>query len=267
MINVLSIDLESWVHINPSNKDSTEVRKRKDNGYIIKATEDILTLFKKYNTKATFFVITEVYEWYPKLIEKIKKEGHEIAMHTQSHKKLSSKYILEGELKKASNFIKRFKPKGFRAPMIYFKEEYFDVLKNNGFDYDSSTYGGPIKKYNGVLEIPVSTYRNKDYKKFPRELTPKLMLTEIPIGSGYFIGLLGSLIIRFIRKINKNSRTYVMFIHPWQIKTPPIGFIEKVKNPPMWPYYMNRKETLASLLKNFKFTSFEKFLKKTKFSL
>jgi peptidoglycan/xylan/chitin deacetylase (PgdA/CDA1 family) len=262
MKNILSVDLESFVHINPDNKDDSNTRKRKDNKYIVKVTEYILDQLKKNNQKATFFIVAEIYDWYPELIKKIKKQGHEIGFHTFSHKRLENKDILEKELKKASKFIKELKPKGFRAPQIYFKNGYFEVLEKYNFKYDSSSYGGQVKKYNNVLEIPVTTYKVNNKENFPRELTLKLMITEPPIGCGFLIGLLGEFLFPIIRKLNKKNRPYVMFIHPWQIKKFPLSFFDRIKNPIMIPYYNNRKKFFEKIIKKFEFTSFEEFIEK-----
>lgn len=66
--NVLSVDLESYIH----RQFSPEKRKEKDCGYTIKTTKYLLDLFDSYKTKTTFFVVGEIYNWYPELIEEIK---------------------------------------------------------------------------------------------------------------------------------------------------------------------------------------------------
>src|SRR4030043_1091945 len=110
--NVLSIDLESFIH----RQFNIDERINKDNGYTVKATNYILKILKKYNTSATFFVVGEIYDWYPNLIEQIKLDGHEIAYHTHRHIILNNKEILLKELSLSGSFLKKFKPKGFRAP-------------------------------------------------------------------------------------------------------------------------------------------------------
>jgi len=248
-MKIISIDLESYVHIDLDNSDSSEEKKKKDNGHIITSTNAVLKILKESNTKATFFVVAEIYDWYPELIRKIKKEGHEIGLHTYSHKKLTSKEILESELEKSKKFIKEFKPKGFRAPQIYLKKEYLPILKKFGFEYDSSTYGGRKEKYH-VIEFPVSTLNPRKTSTYPRPLTLPLLLFNPPIGSGYLLGILGNFLPMLLRK---RKRPYVMFVHPWQIT--PTSF--RNLNPMMWPYYINRKKTLKKLLKEFSFTTFQ----------
>jgi len=79
--NILSIDVESWVHFYKDalilNHSTTSVdRKVLDNNYIPIALDRIFALLKKYNQKATFFVVAEIYDWYPNTIEEILTQGH-----------------------------------------------------------------------------------------------------------------------------------------------------------------------------------------------
>lgn len=263
--NILSIDLESFVYINAEKKGQSEKRKKKDNGHIIKATNCLLQMLKNSNTKATFFIVAEIYDWYPNLIEKIKKEGHEICLHTYSHKKILRKEVLRKEMKKSLKFIRHFKPKGFRAPEAYLKRDYFKILKEYGFTYDSSSYDmfKNMQKISGVLEMPISTYcfrRQKKGRKFPKNLSFSLLKTDLPIGSGYFIGILGKKISLFIERLNKKNCPYVMFIHPWQIEKPPEKIMDIIKiiitKPTFFPYFINQKKTFKHLLEKYNFTTF-----------
>lgn len=56
-----------------------------DDGPSKKYTEKLLDLLLKYNIHATFFVVADFAEENPKLIERMKKEGHLIGLHSLSH--------------------------------------------------------------------------------------------------------------------------------------------------------------------------------------
>jgi peptidoglycan/xylan/chitin deacetylase (PgdA/CDA1 family) len=49
------------------------------------ATPQILSILKKYNAKATFFLIGESVERYPDLLQQIAEEGHAIGNHSWDH--------------------------------------------------------------------------------------------------------------------------------------------------------------------------------------
>lgn len=55
-----------------------------------KYTDQIIDIFNKYNSKATFFVLGENAIKYPDLLVKMRNTGHEIGNHTFSHQKLNS---------------------------------------------------------------------------------------------------------------------------------------------------------------------------------
>lgn len=52
-------------------------------------TPQILALLKKYNAKATFFVLGRKVEQYPEVIKAMEQDGHEIGNHTFDHPRLT----------------------------------------------------------------------------------------------------------------------------------------------------------------------------------
>jgi peptidoglycan/xylan/chitin deacetylase (PgdA/CDA1 family) len=58
-----------------------------DDGPTPGITEWILATLKRYDAKATFFVLGKNVEMYPDLYEKIVAEGHRVGNHTYSHQK------------------------------------------------------------------------------------------------------------------------------------------------------------------------------------
>ena len=58
-----------------------------DDGPTPGVTEWILAMLKKYDAKATFFVLGKNVEMYPDLYQKILDAGHKVGNHTYSHQK------------------------------------------------------------------------------------------------------------------------------------------------------------------------------------
>lgn len=56
-----------------------------DDGPSSKVTPQILDVLKKYNVKATFFIIAQNAERYPDVVKRAADEGHAIASHSYSH--------------------------------------------------------------------------------------------------------------------------------------------------------------------------------------
>ncbi|UCE15095.1 MAG: polysaccharide deacetylase family protein [Candidatus Heimdallarchaeota archaeon] len=261
MRHYLTIDLESWVHRSEIPELNSEKRKKLDNGFIKLTTKRILRYLQKNKIKLTFFVVSEIYEWYPELIEQIQRQGHEIGFHSFKHSFLKKGNFLESELKSSEEFLGKFKPKGFRAPEMHITLDDCQLLADSGFQYDSSIYGSAnlVENYFPIREVPVSTYivgRTKKKRKqlsMPRGLIKVLFKDfEIPYGSGFFIGLMRNSIFRFIRHRENNGLASVMFIHPWQIFPSPLTFNEIKNEFPlsliMFPYYINCKKIFEKMI-------------------
>lgn len=68
-------------------------------------TEKILEILRKYNIRATFFIVGKMIKGRENIIEKIKSDGHEFGNHTFSHKRLwfKSKGFIEKDIKMCDN--------------------------------------------------------------------------------------------------------------------------------------------------------------------
>ncbi len=102
------------------------------------STPKILDILKKYNTKATFFVLGKFAEKNPEVLKRIAKEGHEIGNHTYSH---ASGYLVDenkikAELNKTSNIVKRATGKRtilFRPPFGFENWRFLKIAENLGY--------------------------------------------------------------------------------------------------------------------------------------
>ena len=276
MQNVLSIDFECFITVyqqfNRSKENkvlSSSQRKKKDNGYIVHAAESLLKILSETETKATFFVVAEIYEWYPEIIEQIQAQGHEIGYHTHSHRRIFNRGVLEQEIKKSRLFLRTFRPEGFRAPQMYLTKDCFEVLKKNKFRYDSSSYDVyHAESISGIMEVPVSVYRYRHMKPksntWPKQFTLTSLARQFPAGSGFAFNLMGNNILSYAQKLNGKGLPFIMFLHPWQIARYPAGTFDLTKgaleNPLMAVYYINRKQAFRKLLKQCSFTTFKDFL-------
>ena len=116
----MSVDIESWVHRPVFNIPLSEQTKELDGGHVLRSTKMILELFRKYQTKATFFVLGTVAEWYPELIEDMKNDGHEIGIHGYTHMRLCNhtRESFNEEIKKTVSILNSMgvEPYGYRSP-------------------------------------------------------------------------------------------------------------------------------------------------------
>ncbi|MCL5045416.1 MAG: polysaccharide deacetylase [Actinobacteria bacterium] len=128
----------------------------------------ILNLLKKYEIPATFFVPAWVMERYPRLVEDILAEGHELAHHGYLHEWPDS---MSGEeeqetFDRAAEVFERYTgypPRGYRSPAWEFSQNTLDMLVQRNFLFSSNMMDSeePYEyvlngRRSGLVELPVS---------------------------------------------------------------------------------------------------------------
>ena len=268
-----SVDFESWAF--PEVPEflalTSEERKELDNGYTRESGYQLLELLEKKNQKITFFVVSQIYDWYPELIRDIAAAGHEIAFHNHTHKVLKNLDQLKDELGKGQKFMTDFAVKGYRAPAIVLPKGSHKILKERGLEYSSSVYSAnqDVGQIDGVKEVPVSVFdylpRQADEIDLPMSMQIKKIAKGIPFGSSYFTAMLGGrLTAKLTRKMEARGYDFVsLFIHNWQIFSPKNASYPDWKylatHPMYWPYKKNVKSDFEYLAESFKFTRFVDF--------
>jgi peptidoglycan/xylan/chitin deacetylase (PgdA/CDA1 family) len=273
--NILSVDFESWVHFyRDAIRDPHFARGkdfvRKDGGYTAEAARSVLELLDRFGQRATFFIVSELNDYFPDVVESIADAGHEIGYHTHTHPLLIGAEQLRGELEQSGRFLERYRPIGFRAPYIHLPSGSWDVLRDSGFRYSSSTYWSAGRQMIGdVEEIPVSSlvWRGDAAcdRSIPDPLTLRMLTHRIPYGSGLFVAILGETTSRLIERANREGNPAVLFIHPWQLyrhrAVRGFGFKLRVlrRNPLCLPYTRSALKRCVALFQRHSFTSFEQF--------
>ena len=275
-MNFLGIDFEDWYHPELVDPFVSEEMKtpRMHNGL-----DKILGLLRNTNTKATFFLVGELAESNPEIIDKILEEDHEIGFHTMSHTRLDSENfqpIFNEELEKFEKITSK-KAIGFRAPTFSLNEKsswVIDELINNNYKYDSSVVPAKTSMY-GIPTAPKSPYKiskssldkndeNGILMEFPLLVT-KFFGKKIPAAGGFYLRTLPlSTIKNAIKSYEKNNIPASMYIHSWEL-TPEL--IPKIKLPKKNHFITFHKidkafSKMEKLLLEFKFTKFESALTK-----
>ena len=274
-MNLLGIDFEDWFHPELIQKN---LDTKKKTPTVINGIDKILDWLRKNDTFATFFMVGELLEQKPELLDKILDGGHEIGFHTMTHSRLDSpNYVekFENELIKF-NKLTNGKSKGFRAPSFSLNHQTswaIDTLSKNHYLYDSSIvpaktrlYGVPNAEKKPYLISSQSLEQNDPngiITEFPL-LTTKLFGKTIPSGGGFFVRVLPSFIFhKSILNNNNNSIPATLYIHSWEL-TPEympkiaLSFLDNFVT------YHNLKNTMKKMddiIKKFNFTSFERYMK------
>ena len=134
-----------------------------DDGPTPEITPWILSVLKKENVKATFFLVGEQIEEFPELVDAIIKKGHTIANHSYSHKNgwLTNKEKYLEDIENCQKLMpnnKLFRPpygKITKAQIAVLKEKYkiilWDVLS---YDFNQNT--SPKKVQENIIQNTIS---------------------------------------------------------------------------------------------------------------
>ena len=265
LIHYYAVDLESFVFSGAPKyaRLSPVERKRLDGETVVRHTDQLLSLLQRNKTKLSFFIVGEIHDWYPDLVDSIRSEGHEICYHTQNHTYLKRPGILAKELEQSGEFLKRFSVRGFQAPAIILHKEDYRLLAESGIKYSASVYSANEPyEMDGVLEIPVSTRPMGTphiQVAYPARMSFRMLTRELPFGSSLLLKVLGwRRISAFIRELEVRGRSANLFIHNWQLFQEPGAAVrdrirEAIMNPLVIPYSFNVLNDFECLLKEHPF--------------
>jgi len=102
-----------------------------------------LAILRHHSVTASFFVTGLTADLYPDVVRRIAADGHEVAWHSQEHKRPPSmprEYHMR-DLERGVETIERLtgkRPEGYRAPQFDQSLDVLDLLPELGYRYDSS---------------------------------------------------------------------------------------------------------------------------------
>ena len=268
--NLLGIDFEDWFHpelIKKYLKDDEKEPK------VINGIGKILELLRKNDTSATFFVVGELLEFEPEILDKILENGHEIGFHTMYHTKLDdlgSKEKFVDEIKKFDQLSNK-KSKGFRAPTFSLDSSTswaIEALVENDYIYDSSIvpaknsmYGHPDAQEN-PYKISSKSIENQDENAKLMEyplLVTRFLGKKVPAGGGFYLRTLPMRIIKnAIKEYEKKEIPATFYIHSWELTPEFMPRIRLSKKDNFITYHNIEKayDKMEEIIREFRFTSF-----------
>ena len=275
-MNILGIDFEEWFHPELIQK---VLENEKKTFQVVKGIDKILELLRKHDTYATFFMVGEILEKFPDILDKILENGHEIGFHTMYHSRLDSDNFQEKFSKELDNFaiLTNNKSKGFRAPTFSLNEKSswaIDTLEQHGYVYDSSIVPAKTNLY-GTPSAPKKPYKitsnslDSDNPKgkiieFPL-MTTKFLGKTVPVGGGFYLRTLPfGTTKNALRIYDEANIPGVFYIHSWELTPEYMPKIKlSVKNNFITYHNLDKVvDRMDYLLSNFQFTSFDRYLKK-----
>jgi len=190
-------------------------------------TGRVLDLFSEHHVHATFFVLGWVAERHPELIQRMIRDGHEVASHGYDHTRATQldREAFRQDVVRTKGILEDAtgRPvRGYRAPSYSIGEGNLwalDVLHEAGHVYSSSIYpirhdlygmpGAPRFAFrphvDSILELPVTTV------EFAGRTLPAG-------GGGYFRLLPYSAYCWALRRVNSRDRQPgIFYFHPWEV--------------------------------------------------
>lgn len=222
-----TVDVEDWFHTANFSKSLTIADWDKQEKKVEANTETILEILADTDNKGTFFILGWIAERHPQLIKKIAAGGHEIASHGYNHQLIYS--LTHDEFKKDVSSAKKLLEDltgqhviGYRAPNFSITDWAIDILKEEGYLYDSSVFPTAFHDRYGKLErYPIRTDSIYDltegFKEIPLSCN-RLANKNVPWAGGAYFRLLPFMIYKFgFSRILKKNKSFNFYIHPWEL--------------------------------------------------
>ncbi len=220
----MSIDVEDWFQVQNLGIDqklweSNEQRVERN-------VERMLELLDQHNVTCTCFILGWIAERHPNTIKKIASAGHEIASHGYNHE-LAYDLTQEDfrkDISDAKKLLEDLTSKqvvGYRAPCFSITDWAIDVLQEEGYTYDSSSFPTIAHDRYGSLSGMENGVVVQEIREGFHEICVSCLDVfgkQLPwAGGGYFRLLPYNIFRAGVRRILKKNQPYVFYIHPWEI--------------------------------------------------
>ncbi len=222
----MSIDVEDWYTAQNLAagvpRDSWDTQPRR----VEHTMGRMLDIMAEKGVRSTCFILGLVAERHPALIKRIAAEGHEIASHGTMHDLIYDigPERFREDIRRSKQTLEDLtgqRVDGYRAPCFSITDFALDILREEGFTYDTSVF--PIKGHRRYGTIAGQRTDCDIY-----EIRPGLMevnVSSMPIcgkqfpwaGGAYFRLYPYAMFRAGVRRILASGRPYVFYTHPWEI--------------------------------------------------
>lgn len=219
----LTVDVEEGFHgLRPS---AHAMKHHPPRGAFIRPLQSILGLFEKHNVNSTFFVLGEIAQIFPEVVEEIYDSGHEVASHGYFHMDLTRILLSDLEMmeRKTRSFLGKITgeaPIGFRAPFARINPAIISLLIEMGYIYDSSvipSLGVPgwWSNYSASLSPYRVSVEKREFFEAPIAVFPYLRL---PVGGGWFLRNFGLTYVKTaIKCLLRRGMPVILYVHPFDV--------------------------------------------------
>lgn len=229
MKNAFTVDVEDYFQVEGF---AQVVRRSSWDGYRTRVganTSLLLNMLSERNIRATFFVLGWVARKHPEIVREIAASGHEIASHGMSHRPI---YLqTPAEFQRETRDAKVLLEDLCQNPVIGYRAATFsitrrslwalDILCEEGFRYDSSIFPIRHDRY-GIPDAEpkphiLTTPGGARLVEFPISVM-RYGRINIPVAGGGYFRLFPYGFTRWaLRRLNREQREFVFYVHPWEI--------------------------------------------------
>lgn len=171
--------------------------------------ENILNILKKHQVKATFFSTVIFAENSKALIERLLKEGHELASHTWFHSEFEEKHLQESREKLEELFSA--KVIGLRMPRMMPVNE--KAVENAGYSYNSSINPTFLPGRYNNLKVSRTFFKEGNVMQIPASVSPNF---RIPLFWLSFHNFPLSFYKKLASDTLKKDNYLNIYFHPWE---------------------------------------------------
>ncbi len=226
LTNAMTVDVEDYFQVSAFEKvisreswDEMPVRVEKN-------THHVLDIFSENEVKATFFMLGWVADRYPGLVERICKDGHELASHGYAHLRVTSQTRAEfrEDIQRTKGMLEDMSGYGvigYRAPSYSIGKANLwahEEIQEAGYEYSSSVYPVHHDLY-GFPEAPRYMFKCREQLfEIPISTLP-IGKRNIPIGGGGYFRLYPYSFSRWaINRVNdRENQSTLFYFHPWEV--------------------------------------------------
>jgi polysaccharide deacetylase family protein (PEP-CTERM system associated) len=230
-VAAITLDVEDWWHLDYLGGKFSAGRRS-----LLDGLETFTALMAEADVRATLFVLGELAAGLGPRLRAAAKEGHAIACHGWGHGRpmLMSPESFREDLRKAKAEIEDIvggPVRGYRAPCFSLDRPRLEIVRELGFEYDSSkiaVVGHPLYgslDLSGFSAVEPGVYEDRGFVEF-EATTAKRAGQAIPIsGGGYLRMFPWPLTRRLISGHIKGGRFYLLYIHPFELSAsrPPVS--------------------------------------------
>jgi peptidoglycan/xylan/chitin deacetylase (PgdA/CDA1 family) len=142
----------------------------------------LLSLFRRHGIVTTWCIPTHTMQTFPRALEGILADGHEVAAHGVYHEYIPAlerdeeRRLLDLQVEQHERILGR-RPRGYRSPALDVTNSTLELLVEAGFDWDSSLMGRDFEPYHPRMVV------DYDLEKGNRFGEPSPIL-EFPVSWG-----------------------------------------------------------------------------------